>query len=996
MNPIRPPLWTDLTSSDLLDALADPPDRYRPVPWLAWTGHLEWSVLQQQLRTMLDQGITEFFLFPIYGMELPYMSAAYWERVAQTLAFCRENSMKCWIYDEYNWPSGVCAGQVLRDYPEHREQHLWVRPADRETSTAPPDGADLHESGSAIWTVAPRSAVVINVRGSDWLSPIPGYLDVLSPQANRRFIESTHDRYHDRFPDMFPETLPGFFTDEPGLHAIFAEDWSRLPYTDDLFDAFLARYGYDLRDCLIDLVQDTPTARRTRCHYWRWVAERFGRAYGEQQRDWCQERGVALTGHALAEESLSGHVRCSADLWEMLRPFTIPGIDLLANADGFNFPYRVGLYSSKERRGFHLTCKIVHGVVRHSGGREMMSEAYGVCDWGMNLFRQKCGFHYQVALGVTLFNDNSLITSIADFRKWAIAGKHFTQPWWPHYRQYADYNARLAALHAEGDPAVEIAVLYPRSTIWARCGATAEEDLKPLEALIYDLLDELIREQWPFDFVFEPVLADARVEGDELVTPHARYRALILPSATDLPQTCVDVLREFADAGGILLFCGDLPEREVDTQSDLSDAVGAMLSTDRTSHPEASGAAVCHALDRHMVRPLTLNGEGAREFISSHRTLAGNEILFVANMAEAPADIELTANLDGPLMVCDPDTLACYRPQLGGDRRFTWHFEPWQAYLIVVGDAAMQEVDLPAAPAWQSPQNSQVLGGEWTFSVEPGAMLRLTMQVRPDPDNQGAAQGWHRDTGFDGWIEAEDGRRLPDPILPRETPWYWMRAAVSCETTDGPQFIVCDSPDFLEVYVNGRAAEQVQHESLWTDENIWFDVRGLFAEGTNTIHVRARTSKYNDPRIGAFPATAKLLQPVVLVGDFRVEDECHLLPSEGTIRVDRSWEEQGLPHVAGMGVYGRKINWDGGRPLTLHLPKCTDAVEVLANGESCGIRTWPPYTFDLAPHLQKGENDLEIRVHNTLGNIITETYSGIRPAEFPTSGVLSPPRLLTV
>jgi len=148
-----------------------------------------------------------------------------------------------------------------------------------------------------------------------------------------------------------------------------------------------------------------------------------------------------------------------------MRRFTIPGIDILANADGFTFPYRVAFYPSKERRGFHLTCKTVHSIVRHSGAREMLSEAYGVCDWGMNLFRQKCGFNYQVALGVTLFNDNSLITSIADFRKWAIAGKHFTQPWWRYYKQYADYNARQAALHAEGEPVAEVAVLYPRSAI---------------------------------------------------------------------------------------------------------------------------------------------------------------------------------------------------------------------------------------------------------------------------------------------------------------------------------------------------------------------------------------------------------------------------------------------------------------------------------------------------------------------------------------------------
>ena len=989
MRPTRPALWPDLAPSSLWEALAVPPDRYRPVPWLAWTGELDWPSLKQQLQDLLDKGITEFFLFPIYGMELPYLSAAYWERVEQTLEFCRGNGMKCWIYDEYNWPSGVCAGQVLRDHPEHNEKALWVRTD--EEAELPPGAIDVQET----WAVVPSQGVLINVRGCDWLSPVPGYLDVLSFKANRCFIEYTHDRYHGRFSARFPESIPGFFTDEPGMHAGPTKGWARFPYTDDLFDAFEERYGYDLRERLTDLIADSPGAGRTRCHYWRLVAERFGLAYGKQQRDWCDERGVALTGHCLAEEILSGHVRTNGDLWEILRHFTIPGIDMLANADGFNFPYRVGFYSVKDRRGFHLTCKVVHGVARHTGAKEMLSEAYGVCDWGMNLFRQKCGFNYQVALGVTLFNDNSLVTSIADFRKWAIAGKHFTQPWWQHYKQYADYNARLAALHAEGEPVAEIAVLYPRSTIWARCGAD-DEGLAPLQSQLYDLLDEFIREQWHFDFVFEPVLAEARVEGAELVTEHARYRALVVPSATDLPRECVDMIAQFAQAGGILLFCGELPEREVDSQAELHDDVGTVLTYDSTSHLDGSGAAAGDALGQRLVRPLTLNGDGAREFVSSWRRLTGSDILFVANMAEAAVDVEMAVSLDGPLVICDPDTQECYRPQISADRRLQWHFESWQAFLIVVGDAAAQKPDLPSAPSWLSPKSSQTLDGEWQFSVEPGNMLRLVTQVRADPENQGVPQGWHRDTSNEGWIDPIDGRQLPEPLVPGDARWYWMRTTLECEAPDGPELIVCDNPDFLEVYVNGKAADQTKREPVWTEENVFFDVRGLFVKGTNTIHIRARTSKYSDPKVGPFAVSAKLLQPVVLAGKFLVEDGQRLVPWRGTILADRPWEEQGVTHVAGVGVYRRSVTWVGAARLMLRLPRCVDAVEVRVNGRSCGVRVWPPYVFDLTDGLKQGSNDIEIRVSNTLGNIITETYAGQQPDRPPISGLLAPPELLSV
>ena len=37
--------------------------------------------------------------------------------------------------------------------------------------------------------------------------------------------------------------------------------------------------------------------------------------------------------------------------------------------------------------------------------------------------------------------------------------------------------------------------------------------LGDLQETLYALLDELVRDQWPFDLVFEPVLEEARVEA---------------------------------------------------------------------------------------------------------------------------------------------------------------------------------------------------------------------------------------------------------------------------------------------------------------------------------------------------------------------------------------------------------------------------------------------------------------------------------------------------
>ena len=1009
MSDLRRPLWNNLTPNDLLSALARPPDRYRPVPWLSWTGDLHWEGLRAQLDQMRAQGITEFFLFPIYGMELPYMSLEYWERVRQTLEHCRATGMKCWIYDEYNWPSGICAGTVTRDHPDAREHLLWLHheTGEEEAPGLPAGVTQTCRSGGVEWATAEGTARRTSVRGGDWVSNMPGYLDMLNPEACERFLDSTHRRYLAQAPDMFPETIPGFFTDEPGFaHPGLPRGtggWLALPYTGDLFASFQQRYGYDLRDRLGDLLADTPTAPQTRCHYWRWVAERYGEAYAAPIRRWCDEHGVAFTGHCLGEEVLSLHVRMEGDLWEAMKHYTIPGIDMLANADGYTYPEQMSFYGNLDRRAFHLTCKCVHAICRHTGAREMMSEAYGVCDWGINLQRQKRGFHYQVALGVTLFNDNSLITSIADFRKYAIAGKHFTQPWWEHYRLYADYNARLAALHAEGEPVAEVAVLYPRSAAWAQMdiGVFTRAWLDPqpghpltqLGEQVYELLDELIREHWMFDFVFEPVLADARVEGAELVTEHCRYRAIVVPSARWLPAACLQVLQQFAAAGGQVIFTGALPEHEADTQASLAEQIGVLLAQATVAQVEASGAQVRDALATRLHPALVLEGDDRREFVSSWRRIADSDVLFLANMARRDTEVTIRTDLGGPLAVVDPFSLQAYRPAVEAGA-FRWRFAPWQAILLVSGPAAAALGEaLPALPAWQEARRVVALDGAWDFELQPGNMLRPALQAKPDPDNNGAAEGWQHDTGEAGWVVA-DGSWLPEPIRPGDAPWYWLRAEVTCQAGAHPRRIVVDSHEFLELFVNGRPAEQVPGTPLWAEENVHYDVDGLFREGANTVHIRVRTSKYNDPRITAFPNRAdRLLQPVVVLGEFGVAGQTLLAPRP-QVQADQPWEQQGMPQAAGVGVYRRRLEVAAGASVFLRLPEVVDAVEVFINGQSAGRTAWPPYVFDLTDLLHGGENDLEIRVSNTLGNLITETYGGAQPPEYPTSGLQAAPQLL--
>jgi len=63
-----------------------------------------------------------------------------------------------------------------------------------------------------------------------------------------------------------------------------------------------------------------------------------------------------------------------------------------------------------------------------------------------------------------------------------------------------------------------------------------------------------------------------------------------------------------------------------------------------------------------------------------------------------------------------------------------------------------------------------------------------------------------------------------------------------------------------------------------------------------------------------------------------------------------------------------------------------DALEVIVNGEQAGIRLWAPYDMEITGHLIPGENQIELRVANTLINLLEAVE---RP-----SGLCGAPRLV--
>ena len=80
---------------------------YSMAPYWYWNDDLREEEIVRQLDEMKRQHVLEPALMPGAGLLVPYLSPAYFEAYRFALKEVRRRGMRLWIYDDYNWPSGM-------------------------------------------------------------------------------------------------------------------------------------------------------------------------------------------------------------------------------------------------------------------------------------------------------------------------------------------------------------------------------------------------------------------------------------------------------------------------------------------------------------------------------------------------------------------------------------------------------------------------------------------------------------------------------------------------------------------------------------------------------------------------------------------------------------------------------------------------------------------------------------------------------------------------
>ncbi|WP_185602291.1 glycosyl hydrolase [Paenibacillus sp. 598K] len=609
----------------IAEALREPEAKWRIQPFWFWNGELADEEIVRQIGEMAAQGVGGFFICARQGMQVAYLSDAWFAKVRVALDAVLTHGLEAWLYDEYPYPSGIAGGEVTLAHPDAKQRLLTHRNftarGEERCDQELPWGKVL--SARAVPRIEGRLqwSAALDVRryiGSDQVQPVfqktgltsynqkrfftyqtamrlqwtpPAgewevhvfleeeledfkyygtFVDPCHEEAMATFIRLTHQRYADELGEYFGRPIRGIFTDE-------IAPLGKMPWSPRLPEAFYRRNGYLIEDHLEALIggEDERArdagdgaaparlpATRVRYDFFQTMHELLQEAYHRPVSDWCESHGLAyVTEVPSMRMATQAHSH-------------VPGGDSAHEKLGRSLDWILDRYTADLR----ANPKMVSSVAAQYGRERALIECFHSVGWSMTLQDAKWMIDRMAAMGINFYNFHAFFYTLDGMTQHDAPPSQFDQnPYWRHFRALADYTGRISKLMGSGRAVRRIAMLDPATTLWTMLANPlhkydyAGEDLAERERLtVYkrywiDLCKTLLAAQRDYDHLDPETLAErGQVESGVLRVGDAAYELIVLPPLANLEARAWERLRQFIDAGGHVIALGMLPYESIE------------------------------------------------------------------------------------------------------------------------------------------------------------------------------------------------------------------------------------------------------------------------------------------------------------------------------------------------------------------------------------------------------------------------------------------------
>lgn len=982
----------------------NPSSEYRPAPFWSWNAELDADRLCRQIDSMHKAGMGGFFMHSRYGLKTEYLGDEWFECVSACIDHADKLGMKAYLYDEDRWPSGNAGGKITRTRPELRSCFLaaidLAESPDKKSEIENPlcvfevklsdDGILLGYEAIGIDDEIDKGSMklcfdICYQKPEPWFNN-GEYISTIDSEAVDEYIKSTYDEYSCRYKDKFGGVVPAVFTDEPNYGfwtLMFAEGKYKLVWSRNFADEFEKRCGYNILSVLPEVLFSSEDDRfsKVRYDYNKTLAELFVENYSGKIGKWCQENGIALTGHVLHEATVSDQLMAVGDCMEHYEHMQWPGIDLLM-----------------DRHSEFMTVKQCSSVAEQLGKEKVLTELYGCTGWDWPLEGHKFIAGWQFALGINFLCPHLSHYSLSGGAKRDYPASIIDHSgWWKYYDVVNDYLSRTSMMFCQGKAVRDIAIIHPIESGWGQFEPSMYKEQLELNLNVdrvnSKIAKELLDEHYGWNFANEALLEKyGNVKEDKFIVGRMSYKAVVIPDVVTLRENTVNLLKEFAQNGGVVVFVNNVPDR---VNAEKNDSVSELLKLDNAicvKEDELIGK-----LDEVLGRRVSISKDGKEaDFVwDMLKAVDGGHLMFMQSLDRQNGNVVKVQvkDVSGPVVCWDGlsgDKFKVEYSEIEDGVEFDVELEP--------SDAAMLSFGLEVEGLVEAEKDNEAVN-----IVEVGNPIDIELvELNSMPlDYCKYKLGGDEFSELMPVLKADKQIRAKYGLNPRlgmeEQPWYLyktgavdlsvkdkgvMQFSFNAEIVPNVCYLVIERPEDFEIKINDQIVSEVC--GWWVDEDIKrIDISNIVVSGENVVELSF------DYRVDIE------LEDIYLVGDFGVGkiDE-----SKGFSYSNRKlvclpdklncgdWRDQGLGFYGGSVEYKITVEKNGGQRVRVVLDdvRCTAAV-LKVNGDEY-VLPWGVMSREITDSLKDGKNIVSIEVigsrKNVLGPLHVEKEDWTGPEQF--------------
>jgi alpha-L-rhamnosidase len=280
------------------------------------------------------------------------------------------------------------------------------------------------------------------------------------------------------------------------------------------------------------------------------IKERFVRSF----INWCKENNVQSRAQAYGRGYFPLEGSFDIDIPEC-ETWIRPGLGMeMSETD-----YRIG-------RAYTMINKYVSSAAHLKGKKHISCEELTNIHMVFNetLELMKIAGDQSIISGTThpIFHGFNYSPPDASYPGWVIYGTFINErnPWWPYFRRFADYKARLSALLQQATMFADIAILSPIADLWSIYGAQND----PFPAVMYPEWQTLVWESIhqngnACDYISEKLIQDSVIEAGFLQYGQRKYHSVFLTRLESIEPATAKKLFDLVASGGRIFFIETFP-----------------------------------------------------------------------------------------------------------------------------------------------------------------------------------------------------------------------------------------------------------------------------------------------------------------------------------------------------------------------------------------------------------------------------------------------------